>query len=136
MGKADVLALLERDATDSWSDPFPLALEDRPFRPTEQHTVFIRHSVVFGEGDRTALGTGWYRHHGIQYLSIFFTTGNGNASVYRYSDQIANRYTDLILTDGTSKIVFGVVSTIKLPQDANGYSQLQVVCPFYFDSRS
>ncbi len=136
MGQAEALASMEIEAKRLWSDPYPLALTDRPFKPTDQNTVFIRHSVIFGDGERTALGVGWYRYQGIQYLSVFYQTGSGVQSLYEYTDRIVSRYTDLILIDDSSKVLFQVASTIKLPQDANGYSQLQVVCPFYFDSRS
>lgn len=128
--------MLEKEAKDNWSSEYTLALEDRPFKPTEQMTIFTRHSVVFGEGDRTAIGVGYYRYPGIQYLSIFFQAASGNASVYKFADKIALFYTDKILTESGLSINFEVASTLKLPKDANGYNQLQVICPFYFDTRS
>ncbi len=136
VGHANVLAAMEVEAKANWSDPYPLALDDRPFKQTDQHMIFSRHSVVFGEGERTSVGVGWYRYPGIQYLSIFYMAGTGNNSVYKLADQMINHYTDKILTDDGVHVNFGVASTIKLPQDANGFSQLQVICPFYFDTRS
>lgn len=136
VGQAEVIAALERRAHKMWSDPYPLALDDRPFKPTDQNTIFLRHSVVFGEQVRTALGTGYYRTPGLQYLAIFYQTGKGLDTVYKYADEIVAHYTDMILIEGLVKVVFEVASTIKLPKDANGFSQLQVLCPFYFDLRS
>jgi hypothetical protein len=136
VGQGEVIAALEKEAVAHWAEQYPLTLDDRPFKPTDQHSIFIRHSVVFGDGERTALGTGWYRYQALQYLSIFYQTGQGNASVYRKGDEIIAHYTDKILVDGPVKVNFEVASSIKLPQDAKGFSQLQVICPFYFDTRS
>lgn len=136
MYQAKVVAMMETEAQAHWADKYHLALEDRPFKPTDQQTIFTRHSVVFGDGESTALGTGHYRYPGIQYLSIFFQAASGNASVYEYADRIVRFYTDKILTDDGLSINFQVASTVKLPKDVTGYSQLQVICPFYFDSRS
>lgn len=136
MRQGKVIEMLEREALNNWSQRYSLALEDRPFKPTEQMTIFTRHSVVFGDGERTAIGIGYYRYPGIQYLSIFFQAASGNASVYAFADEIVQFYTDKILTESGLSINFEVASTLKLPKDANGYNQLQVICPFYFDSRS
>lgn len=121
---------------DSMWKKYPLALEDRPYKPTEQNTIFVRHSTVFGDGQRTALGTGFYRYIGMQYLAIFFLTGSGHQSLYEHADEMVAYYTDRRApADGTT-VMFQVASTIKLPADSSGFSQLQVICPFYFDTRS
>lgn len=136
MVQAEVLATLEKDAKDLIADSFPFALDDRPFKPTEQHTIFIRHSVVFGDGENNCLGLGHYRYMGLQYVVIFYQTGRGNNTVYKKADEIVRHYSDKILPSDSVTINFRVASTLKLPQDVNGFSQLQVICPFYFDIRS
>jgi hypothetical protein len=109
-------------------------MEDRPLKDAANVETFIRHSIVFGRGLATSLGDECYRHVGIQYLSIFYKTGTGIQSQIEKATEIVKYYTKKIVT-GTPNVVFEVASVNKQPRDADGYSQLQVVCPFYFDTR-
>lgn len=126
----EIVKTLEAEAKrQPWGDELPMAFDDRPFRDAANSDVFVRHSITFGDGEPTSLGGGCLRYPGIQFLSLFYRGGHGNASIYNHASKIVNHYNFKTL----GRVVFQVASTIKLPQDADGFSQLQVVCPFYFD---
>lgn len=125
-----ITTLLEVTAKEQpWGEKLPITLEDRPFTDAVNTEYFVRHSIVYGEGDVTCLGGGRYRYPGIQYLSIFYRQGLGKATVEKIASAIVNYFNLKTIEE----IVFQVASTVKRPPDADGFNQLQVVCPFYFD---
>lgn len=116
-----------------WETELRIALEDRTFKEAEAVEAFIRHSIVFGEGDVKSLGAECFRYPGIQYLSIFYRGGKGNMAYIAEAQKIVRYFNPPRTVD---MVVFETAYMNKLPADAKGFSQVQVVCPFYFDSRS
>lgn len=140
MRYAEVLAALEVVANDHpWGSALPLCFDDRPLKDAGNTELFIRHSVVFGDGKSTSIGDQCYRYPGLQYLSIFYKTGKGLQTILAKAGEISRYYNNRTVmgtVPNTPNIIFQVSGARKLPQDGDGFSQYQVVCPFYFDSRS
>jgi hypothetical protein len=119
-----------------------IAYEDKPFPDAENEKYFLRHSIVFGSGQSMSLGGQCIRYPGVQYLVLMYRAGFGLQSLYKAADQLVKRYTLLTLT-GDVNVIFREAGTIKFPhetsnvtrtqQELKGFSQMQVVCPFYFD---
>ena len=124
-----ITTLLEREALEQpWGSDLPVSLEDRPFKEAGNSEIFIAHSIVYGAGDPVCLGGERFRYPGIQYLRIFHR-GDKKATIEELASKIVNYFNLRTIQE----IVFRTASTVKRPRDADGFSQLQVVCPFYFD---
>lgn len=139
MRYAEVQAALETVAdSNPWGAELPLAFDDRPLKDAGNISTFIRHSIVYGDGKATSIGNQCFRYPGVQYLSIFYKTGKGIQSILQKADEIARYFNHrtVIGSGNTPNIIFQVTGTRKFPQDSDGFSQMQVVCPFYFDTRS
>ena len=134
MDYVSVMTALESlAASKPWNSQLRLTMDDRQFKEAEAVEAFVRHSVVFGAGDVISLGAECFRYPGLQYLSIFYRGGKGNILYWEEAQKIVRYYNPPRTVDN---IVFQTAYAIKLPVDSKGFAQIQVVCPFYFDSRS
>lgn len=134
MDYVDVQTALEKLAAEKpWGTELRVTLDDRQFKEAEAVEAFIRHSIVFGQGDVISLGAECFRYPGLQYLSIFYRGGKGNIAYIAEAQKIVRYFNPPRTVDN---IVFQTAYFNKLPPDPKGFAQIQVVCPFYFDSRS
>jgi len=91
---------------------------------------WVRCSVQFGDSFRSALGTpGQYRHPGVVFLQVFIKEGIGINRGVVLADELANLFRDQVV----SGINFWVPRVIKVPTANEGWFQVQVMIPFYFD---
>lgn len=138
MELAKVQKALEKLATSPWGDKYSVVLDGRPAEAGNAD-FYIRHSIVFGLPELIGLGGDCARYMCIQYMSIFFQDGVGIASKMQIADEICTYYNMKTVTSTDNShppLMFSAPGVIQLPKDQKGFRQIQVNCPFYFDTRS
>lgn len=106
----------------------PVEFENAPL-DISTLTEYVRHVIRFGAGKVTSLSGGCFRYQGAVIVQIFVKPGVGLARPMELADTISGLYRAAVIGGH----MFGVPEVTKHPAGGQGWVQVQVYCPFYFE---
>lgn len=107
---------------------------------SELYTEYIRCHVAFGEALPRSLSRGCYRQTGILFISVFTKPATGSVRRLEIAGAAAEMFRSLILApvlpDVEPTTMFLEPSMVIDNKETNGWVQVVLSIPFYYDLRT
>ena len=107
----------------------PIHFQNNKFTPKKK---YIRCHVLFGDSSQKTLGSNpEFRNPGVVVIQVLSEQGQGPIPAL----EMANTLSDMFKAKNISGIQFGT-PTLAILGEIESYYQINVQCPFYFDTQS
>lgn len=133
MSYATVQRELEDHFSTQWAAATPVVYDNAPKPTFNDDVLWVRFTVTYGIANQISMGAGdsnFHRFTGIVNVQVFSPLDVGSKPALELADTVV----DMLTANRIGKSQMNTAETNILGNDGYGRYQVNVVCPFYFDS--